>query len=171
MFRRGNHAKKKYACAQFFFIFRPIKSHPQMDSTELGCIIAGTLAIGLISSQVRRDKTRNRRMSMPLSVCSGMRSKVQSLFRGTTRDEPRVSAKAAQTLSSDDEKEKTVMTDSMASLFEVDNENKEAFENQLGKEGQRIASRQVRPEYDKTRAGNRYAFNSDIGEFFQATDR
>ena len=52
-----------------------------MDTTEIGCIVAGTVAIGLLASKNNNfltsgRRTRFRGSSRAASACSSMRSKV-----------------------------------------------------------------------------------------------
>ena len=138
-----------------------------MDSTELGCIVAGTLAIGLLSSQAHRtySKRRHFRGSMrPMSVCSSMRSKMKSaLGDGSVNSTQGVASARASQNSMDPNKK--VLTDDLDALWEMDDQNKEALDKQLAKEGQRIASRQVKPKMLKPLQEIGTARNADIGGF------
>ena len=109
-----------------------------MDSTELGCIAAGTLAIGLLSFQARNRSSisarrgRYRGAAKPMSVCSSMRSKL---------DAPKGASAKASTVTFDSAPS-VGMTDALSELWELPKANKDAIEEQLGKEGETITSLQ-----------------------------
>lgn len=139
-----------------------------MDSTELGCIVAGTLAIGLLSSQAQRTYSGRRRFrgsTRPMSVCSSMRSKMQSVLGGKNDSSSQKSTSARASHISMDPKEKAVLTDELNTLWDMEEPNKEALDKQLAKEGKRIAARQVKPKMLKPLQEIGTARNADIGGF------
>ena len=123
-----------------------------MDSTELGCIVAGTLAIGLLSTQAKSSyassrRSRHRGPRRGGSVCSSARSRLASV--GTQPEKniqtPGVSAKAAQAFAMNPNAPPQPMTDELSSFYETSSDSKAAIDKQLARESQYIMSKQKKP--------------------------